>query len=290
MTSNTQNYNRFSYVLNNPLKYTDPSGYIVGPPRFPFTIMDKRHYRSGRTVIWRGFGFSDSGDGRDWYDNNDFYSAFQDFSFLNTANLESYSAGSSGMPSSNPGLSQSAVVGGGFSGSVYSNSIHPTIMINFVRVPKNFSKQSYMNQLQSRLIENGFNPNLQVVPYSDWIKLKNLMFSVPTSTVTFRGHSRGDKYSLITGGFAQLNSPNSAVVYPGLSSNINKDKGTIPIWLYVNVTMHELGHSLLGFNHEKDTGYTDYSEGIMDYRGVLRQGANFSPIEQLKIKQSIWGR
>ena len=25
--SNTQNYNRFSYCLNNPLKYTDPSGY-----------------------------------------------------------------------------------------------------------------------------------------------------------------------------------------------------------------------------------------------------------------------
>ena len=25
-TSNTQNYNRYGYVLNNPLKYTDPSG------------------------------------------------------------------------------------------------------------------------------------------------------------------------------------------------------------------------------------------------------------------------
>ena len=25
--SNSQNNNRFSYVLNNPLKYTDPSGY-----------------------------------------------------------------------------------------------------------------------------------------------------------------------------------------------------------------------------------------------------------------------
>ena len=26
-TGNSQNYNRYSYVLNNPLKYTDPSGY-----------------------------------------------------------------------------------------------------------------------------------------------------------------------------------------------------------------------------------------------------------------------
>jgi hypothetical protein len=24
---NTQSYNRYSYVMNNPLKYTDPSGY-----------------------------------------------------------------------------------------------------------------------------------------------------------------------------------------------------------------------------------------------------------------------
>ena len=28
---NLQNYNRYSYVLNNPLKYTDPSGYIQKP-------------------------------------------------------------------------------------------------------------------------------------------------------------------------------------------------------------------------------------------------------------------
>lgn len=26
---NTQNYNRYGYVLNNPLKYTDPSGWLT---------------------------------------------------------------------------------------------------------------------------------------------------------------------------------------------------------------------------------------------------------------------
>ena len=34
--SNTQNYNRFSYVLNNPLKYTDPSGYNYIDPNGNF--------------------------------------------------------------------------------------------------------------------------------------------------------------------------------------------------------------------------------------------------------------
>ena len=28
---NTQSYNRYSYVMNNPLKYTDPSGYLWNP-------------------------------------------------------------------------------------------------------------------------------------------------------------------------------------------------------------------------------------------------------------------
>ena len=34
--TNTQNYNRFSYVLNNPLKYTDPSGYNYIDPNGNF--------------------------------------------------------------------------------------------------------------------------------------------------------------------------------------------------------------------------------------------------------------
>lgn len=32
--ANPQNYNRYSYVLNNPLKYTDPSGYIRDKKRY----------------------------------------------------------------------------------------------------------------------------------------------------------------------------------------------------------------------------------------------------------------
>ncbi len=49
---NTQNYNRYTYVLNNPMKYTDPSGYM----RKPYLDGDGRviYYYDDETgeVIW----------------------------------------------------------------------------------------------------------------------------------------------------------------------------------------------------------------------------------------------
>ena len=33
---NSQSYNRYSYVLNNPLSYTDPSGYSFSSCCVPF--------------------------------------------------------------------------------------------------------------------------------------------------------------------------------------------------------------------------------------------------------------
>ena len=32
---NSQNYNRYSYVLNNPMSYTDPSGYLFNTDATP---------------------------------------------------------------------------------------------------------------------------------------------------------------------------------------------------------------------------------------------------------------
>jgi hypothetical protein len=42
--SNSQNYNRFSYVLNNPLKYVDPSGYVALNPWYEYQAGPKTFY------------------------------------------------------------------------------------------------------------------------------------------------------------------------------------------------------------------------------------------------------
>ncbi len=52
--------------------------------------------------------------------------------------------------------------------------------------------------------------------------------------------------------------------------------------------MHELGHAIFGFYHDPETGYTNYPSGLMDYRGAVKPGANYSPAEQLEIKNSKW--
>jgi len=38
--SNAQNYNKYSYVLNNPLKFTDPSGYVMQPISHRINVFD----------------------------------------------------------------------------------------------------------------------------------------------------------------------------------------------------------------------------------------------------------
>ncbi len=43
--SNSQNYNRYSYVLNNPLKYVDPSGYTALYPWYETTKNGFRYFK-----------------------------------------------------------------------------------------------------------------------------------------------------------------------------------------------------------------------------------------------------
>ncbi len=48
---NTQSYNRYSYVLNNPLKYTDPSGYFFKKIKKAFKKIGKFIKKYARTIV-----------------------------------------------------------------------------------------------------------------------------------------------------------------------------------------------------------------------------------------------
>lgn len=64
--SNTQNYNRYSYCLNNPLRYTDPSGYVFvkKAPRWSgASFGNKGHGKSSFIFVPGSMGYSYVGDG-----------------------------------------------------------------------------------------------------------------------------------------------------------------------------------------------------------------------------------
>jgi hypothetical protein len=87
----TQEYNRYSYCLNNPLRYTDPSGYKKAPVKEDAFIMDYANYWNRRTLHGGGGGsslnsfFRSSGVGRNtssWLSNDYFVkSAYREGSY-----------------------------------------------------------------------------------------------------------------------------------------------------------------------------------------------------------------
>jgi pyocin large subunit-like protein len=60
--TSTQAYNRYSYVMNNPLKYTDPSGWIAYNKQREHAIEpDPNNYRSGTGGSVGNWGFYANG-------------------------------------------------------------------------------------------------------------------------------------------------------------------------------------------------------------------------------------
>ncbi|MGD9992541.1 MAG: RHS repeat domain-containing protein [Salinivirgaceae bacterium] len=60
----TQNYNRYSYVVNNPLKYTDPSGYQFErlKDRFETEVFDERENNGSLWAKYQGKDLGGDGD------------------------------------------------------------------------------------------------------------------------------------------------------------------------------------------------------------------------------------
>jgi hypothetical protein len=159
--------------------------------------------------------------------------------------------------------------------------------INPGAYPKGFNQKEFKNSLKERLIQNGFNSNLQIKNISEGNSLVDWWYDVPTATVNIVNPSISRGGHANAGGHSRLGS-NSAILYNGL--NINGRNRSFPTWMYVNAAMHELGHGIFGFDHDKN-GFTDDPNSIMDYRSGLYKNkiVNFSIKEQLKIRSSIWG-
>jgi len=159
------------------------------------------------------------------------------------------------------------------------------VFVNFSTKPKGINKSEFMASLQARLIENGCSENLKVMEYSFWGEIKAWWNGTPSATIHIRNFASGDNLDPKTGGFAG-NFTNEAWVYTGLS-RYDYNNTTVPLWKYVNVSMHELGHAIWGFWHDEN-GFTSFPDGLMDYRGTLKRGANYSPVEQKQILNSGW--
>ncbi|HZH72823.1 MAG TPA: DUF5675 family protein, partial [Mariniphaga sp.] len=67
MPDNTQNFNRYSYALNNPLRYTDPSGEIIWAPIIAFAIwngaLNVATHSQNIDNFWQGLGYFGIGAG-----------------------------------------------------------------------------------------------------------------------------------------------------------------------------------------------------------------------------------
>ncbi len=175
----------------------------------------------------------------------------------------------------------------------YDNNI---IVINIEQPLNGINPFDLIEGIEDKLMKNGLDKNTEIRPSSSinygFIHNFNIWNNeINISKLNIRDYNdriKSDREHKAAAGYAGLNS-NLATVYRGLDSS-NSEKMR-PLKLYIHVAVHELGHALFGFSHERGTGYTDNDCGIMDYRTLDRPGPNinFSDENVQIIKSSKWG-
>jgi hypothetical protein len=167
-----------------------------------------------------------------------------------------------------------------------NTDLAPTIYVTFRDLPKGMDKESFMSSLRENLISNGVSENLIVKDIEDKGFLEgmsNWWNDVPTASLLIK------KYNIISdghpekGGYATRNDPNSPVIFTGL--NPNSLNLSLPEAEYVEAAMHELGHGIWGFYHDRNGNAPD-PNSLMDYR---YSGLNYSEDEKKQIRESQWG-
>jgi hypothetical protein len=181
---------------------------------------------------------------------------------------------------------QQALAGPDLLGALQAQIGPPTVFVNMYATPKGFDVDEYLTGLRSALIANGFSNDLVVERSSISGRLKAWWNNSPTATVTIKNFRLGQD-ELESGGYSRMNDPHSIIIYNGLSET-GAGK-SVPMWKYINATLHEIGHALFGFNHDS-RGMTSDPSSIMDYRSAYIQGAGFNKTQQFIIMQSKWGK
>ncbi|HEY9047594.1 MAG TPA: RHS repeat-associated core domain-containing protein [Ohtaekwangia sp.] len=306
----------FAYAGNNPVVFTDPSGLMfssTGLSDYQLRMLYRRDMASylnyddwaSQNVIEyaAGKGFDAGGTGNMWgswssrpilgyiegrkprYESDGYN--YQEIGIVGYEWY--YTPGTGRSPfeqvKSGPAETSGGKPQGNWGGSGSPTGGPPIIFINFAVTPHGFNKQEYFDQLQQKLVENGFNPNVQVKQYSMSDRLSAWWNNSPTATISISNYHTGDPID--AGAFSHLNDPNSIIIYNGL--NPLSIRAVVATWAYVNTTLHEIGHAFFGFTHDAE-GNTTGDPTVMDYDYQYAQGMGFNLREKEQVaNNSIWG-
>jgi RHS repeat-associated protein len=166
----------------------------------------------------------------------------------------------------------------------------PVVSVNVQDEPVDFDFSQYSAQLRNRLVDNGYSDFLTVEEGFPNIvdQFRRWWDDTPNAYVTIRDYQLGredlDKYDPRDGGYAEKWT-DEVIVFTGRNT-YNQQNRSLPTYLYVNITIHELGHASFGFD---DYEGSSNPGSIMNYRNIVNPNARFSEREQAIIRNSKWG-
>jgi RHS repeat-associated protein len=336
---NTQNLNRYSYCLNNPLRYTDPDGEVlipflvgaaigvltngmnnlahnqaffkgagvaalfggisgalsfgigqgvnkvVGFEKFAIQTLSHGHVSGVMSVMnggTYGQGFTSGATGSA-------FASVAGYTFQNSSQFVQTAVSITG--ASLVGGFSSLAVGGSFwdgfrNGAIsaglnhfYHGLLYPKIFVDYGEESMDFD--AYSKLLEDHLKANGFSKRLKVTKRTIWDDFWSWAKGEPTTRVSIKNtYSSCEPLDGGILGFAELGS-NYAVVY-GSGKYFGEHYNPNVIDL-VNVTTHELGHSIFSFKH--------CSHGVMVKKYPLgSELIGFLNWQRALITKSPWGQ
>ncbi len=295
--TNTQNFNRYSYVLNNPLMYTDPSGELIEPSSWLAIGIGSAAF-SAYNIIKENWG------GIDRWTTDNIFKPLQDMQFGRWVKGWFKIRGRSVAPveyhnytglSSDPLAGASATIPPSFFGGsgtsagglgIATNQQENQGGIIFVHnLDPSVNYSEFNKTLREHLIKNGFSENTQVAMYSGWKSFKAKWKGIPTASLIIQNfYAAGSPLDGKVAGYALSGSNHGLVYGKGVILGRKRNPSLIDL---VNVATHELGHAMFSFEHS-ETGIM--FESIRPSKGGTEDLIDFDSEQQETITTSIWGQ